>query len=272
MNKISMTSLGSLLNDLERSAQALAKHFTPPLLTEVNGNPAFRHEVTNDLLLSHLKCIRSSSSLNAAFALLQAGYVQEVGVLCRVVDEFCEDVIFLATPLGENGKYSGDQRRLVEEFFQEEFGDDPGPLMQGVPRHRVSRDKIRAGIARISGMPINRHDAAQIHRTIGKTLSGYVHGAYGHIMEMYGGPTLDNCRFHTSGMHAAPRLWEMCSALSDTAYRSALALETVARRCGDSSVAGDVRASRSQFEAVTRVGLGDAAKLLRDAKAKHNRK
>ncbi|MGZ8302928.1 MAG: hypothetical protein ACXW2U_10125 [Telluria sp.] len=43
------------------------------------------------------KLARSISGLNAVAVLLNAGYLQEVGVLFRTLDEIHEDMFFLAT-------------------------------------------------------------------------------------------------------------------------------------------------------------------------------
>lgn len=263
---ISLEQIAEFTSQLEGSVHRLARHFEPPRFVDVNSFPEFRHAQRDDLLLSFLKCIRAVSALNASVVLLRNGFVQEVGAQCRCIDEFCEDVFFLATPLGEDGRYSVEQNRLVEEFFQEEFSEDPGPLMQSQPRNRVPRDKVRAGIARIQGMPINPSDTNQLYRVLGRTFSGYVHGAYVHIMEMYGGPTLDRCRFHTSGMSGTPRVPQFTESLANYAYRVAAAAEIVARRCEDNEVKTELEVERVRYEETTGVGAGDAEDILKRAK------
>jgi hypothetical protein len=218
--------------------------------------------------MSYLKCIRAISSLNAAAVLLRSGYVQEVGALCRCVDEFCEDVLFLATPLGGDGEYAKAQQRLVEEYFQEEFTHEAGAMPKPASRDRVPREKIQAGIARVKGHPINPHDARQMHHTLGKSFSGYVHGAYVHTMELYGGPTLDQCAFHLNGMLGTPRIPEWTDALANYVYRTAMSLEIVAKRCEDAVVEKLLRQSRISFEESTGLGKDDPRELLRKLKGK----
>lgn len=265
----SLEQVSVFVSSLEDVTHRLSQHFDSPQFVQINGAPEFRYNQKNDLLLSFLKCIRSISSLNASVILISHGYFQEVGALCRGIDEFCEDVFYLATPLGEDGNYSADQIRLVKEFFQEEFPEDPGPLMQSQPRHRVSRDKVRAGISKIEGMPINSHDANQIHRSIDRSFSGYVHGAYVHIMEMYAGPALNQCKFQTSGMHTASRINVFTDTLANYAYRLALMVEIVARRCEDQDASEELKQLRAKFEEATGVGAGDAEKHLRQTKKRH---
>jgi hypothetical protein len=245
---INPDSIQAFLDELEVGVMQLGRRFPKPEFVEVNGMPEWRHDEMSDLLLSYLKCVRSLSSLNAAVVLLRHGYVQEVGVLCRCVDEYCEDVLFLATPLGENGSVSQNQTRFVEEFFQEEFSADERGELESVPRHRVPRDKVRAAIARIEGLGINPHDAGRVFRTLGKAFSGYVHAAYVHIMELYGGPALGRAKFHVRGMLGTPRIAEWQANLSHNAYRFAIALEVVAKRSGDIGVMDFVRGARGRFE------------------------
>jgi len=263
---ISIEQLTSFLNEQEALAHELGRNFEPPRFVRVRGLPQFRHEPKSDLLMSYLKCLRAISSLNAALVLLRSGFIQEVGALCRCIDEFCEDVRFLATPLGDGGKYSQDQQRLVEEFFKEEFLDSSSPLLEVAPRNRVPRDKVRAGIARIQGQPINPHDANHLFRTIDKSFSGYVHGAYVHIMEMYGGPALEQCQFHTCGMLGTPRISEWTETLANYVYRLTLTIEIVAKRCNDERVGKHLEELRLRFEESTGLGTEDPNKLLKETK------
>lgn len=257
--------LFSYVDELGRQSQLLGRKFSRPKLVEVDGERAFRHDERDDLLMSYLKCLRGLSSLNAALALLKSGFVQEVGVLCRCVDEFCQDVLFLAEPLGDDGEYNADQKQHLQEYSQEEFVDGSS-LPKNAPRKRVSRDKIRAGIARMKEHPINPSDGNQFQRILDKTISGYVHGAYVHTMEMYGGSTLEGCDFHLTGMCGTPRVSEWTQYLSNYVYRLATALEVVARRCNDHETVSRLVESRQAFENATGFGLGDPQKLLRTAK------
>lgn len=262
------TQLESFLNELADHSQLLGRNFDAAELVEVNGKPQFRHRYKNDLLMSYLKCIRAVSSLNAAMLLLRYGYIQEVGALCRCVDEFCEEVLFLATPLGEEGEYSKAQQRLVDEYFQEEFEENRDANLKPASRDRVRREKVQAGIARIQGYPVNPHDGKLMHQTLGKTFSGYIHGAYPHTMELYGGPSHEQCEFHINGMLGTPRIPEWVAALSNYVYRTAMCLEVVARRCEDNEVETSLRQLRISFEENTGLGKDDPNEILKKLKTK----
>ena len=243
-----MSSLFNILKEtvreLELHVQALGDNFPKPNLVDYDGLPFFRHEEYDDLLASHLKCIRIVSSLNASLALLEKGYVQEVYVLCRCIDEFFEDILYMATPLNGNSP-SKDQIRFVEEFYQEEYDPPTNPLMSTQKRDRVPRKKIQAAISRIEGQEINPSDSQELHRTISQTFSGYVHGAYVHIMELYGGKPP---YYHTSGMLNTPKLVECENNLVHHVYRSIKAAQVIARRAQASSIDAKLVLLSKQFE------------------------
>lgn len=257
---ISLDQIEELLRDVEHEVRQLGKDFDRPRFVSVNGVNQFRHAQKDDLLLSYLKCVRAVSALHASVLLLRHGHAQEVGALCRCVDEFCEDVLFLSVPLGSDGRYSRDQERLVKEFFQEEFPGFNNVMTHAPSRDRVPRHKVWAGIARIRGMPVNPYDAQQLHRVLGRAFSGYIHGAYTHIMEMYGGDSAQHCAFHMHGMSA--RVPEMLEALASYAYRLTLTIEIVARRCNDEAVRNKVTEVRSRFEDAAGIGSADAQTQL----------
>lgn len=253
---ITIENLEQFVQVAEDAVLKLERHFERPSLVHIHGEPYFRHVKQDDLLMSHLKCVRSVSSLNACLVLLRHGYIQEIGMLCRCVDDNCHDVLFLCSPLGEGGKLSEQQQRLVKEFFQEEF-DNADPLLSTQTRDRVPRSKVHAGIARMSGQPTNPHDAQKIYRCLHQAFSGYVHGAYVHIMEVYGGGSAATLRYHMHGLQGTPRISEWTKALSDYVYRTLIAVEVVAKRCNDVDVQRELVHRRQEFEGTIGIVGGD---------------
>lgn len=225
------------------SMQLLGTNFPSPVFGTVNGAPAFRHQQNDDLLMSFLKCMRNESLLRSGFLLLNRGFYQEVGIICRCVTEGVEDVFFLAEPLGENGAMSSAQRLLVEEFFQEEFDDAANPIRSQQKRQRVPRDQVLAGIARMKSNPLNPSDAKAVTRMLHHGFSGYVHGAYIHIMELFsapagadGNPDPARGRFHVAGRVGGQQLDGMAGAFASRVFQSALGAGMVARRVGNKEV------------------------------------
>jgi hypothetical protein len=231
------------IDTIEAAVQKLQGHFRPPALVELaDGVPMFRHEQYDDLLMSQLKCVRCVSLLRAGTLLLLNGFYQEVGVLCRCLIESVEDVMFLATPLGEGNRPSKAQAQLVAEFFQEEFEDPSKPMGSQNKRVRVSRDEVLAGIARIAGNPLNPSDGKALTRGLHLGYSGYVHGAYPHLMELFGAPLGENGRpdaangrYYMGGHMPFSRCAEMTDTLTGRAHNTAVAVSLVAKRLNEAA-------------------------------------
>jgi hypothetical protein len=218
--------LSEAIDELNECVNALATSFPLPRRVSVNGKLAFRHRRQDDLLLSYLKLVKIASHHNAAVILMRAGYAQEVYALCRMIDEACEDISFMATPL-DNGP-SVHQRRFIEEFYQEEFtGSDLVRSQQ--ERDRVPRKKVRAGASHLGDSLAgwDPHTHLMNVGALSNAFSGFVHGAYVHLMELFGG---DPPRFHTRGMSGTPRMQECFGNHVNHTYRSLLAAELVGYR------------------------------------------
>ncbi|MFZ5930612.1 MAG: hypothetical protein ACOY15_05290 [Pseudomonadota bacterium] len=179
----------------------------------------FRYEEQSHLLLMFLKGIRYLSLLNAAMTLFEKGHCQEMYILCRCMDEAFEDALLFTVPPGENGELSRIQQTALDEFYQEEFEDyfAAGPDLKNIKRHRTPREKIRKEID--SGAPEQIPALKDTVTMIHKTFSGYVHGAYPHIMELYGG---NPARYHIRGMRETPRVIEAKDQLTMNIYRGIL--------------------------------------------------
>jgi hypothetical protein len=173
--------------------------------------------------------------------------VQEVFALCRMIDEACEDIMVMIRPAGENGKSSKAQRKLYDEFWQEEYiGSDPVESHQ--PRDRAPREKVRADISRIWPVNPNPHLETQIGGVLSKVFSGYVHGAYVHIMEMFGGKP---AKFHTRGLLGTPRMKACMDNQALYIFRSLMAAEVVAGRVSRPDLVGSIKALQRALAAQT---------------------
>jgi len=76
-----------------------------------------------------------------------------------------------------------------------------------VTREPPIRKKIKAAVARFLTPVVNPSDSQKISHISTDCLSGYVHGTYPHIMDLYGGQPPDS-RFHLTGMLGTPRMQE----------------------------------------------------------------
>ena len=201
---------------------------SPPIRATIGSSMFFRHAQQSDLLLCYLKGVKLVSTLNAALVLFRHGYVQEIGALCRMADDFFLEIMFFIKPLGEDSP-SKHQHRMFNDFFREEFENPDNPLNSAQDRDNVPRRKIYAAFGQIAKDELNPHDAQNMISTVHKAFSGYVHGAYPHIMEMYG----DNPpRFHMAGMLGTTRMLEWGDQLVTYVYRAIMIAELISRKLG----------------------------------------
>ena len=202
-----------MLSNMEASHAALAARVPQPKKV-ASGFRYVERDIRQALVQ---KLARIISGLHAARLLLAHGFVQEQAALQRMLDEFNEDVIFLA-----HGAISGDvtelHRKYLAAFYEEEF-DNPDSAMESTQkRPTVSRQKIRAYLARLFGdSGSNGSLSVEAMRTVSKVHSGFVHGASPHIMDMYGG---DPPRWHVRGMLGTIRADEHREVFSHVFYRS----------------------------------------------------
>lgn len=258
---INFQALEQAARALDNCVQALTNSFPPPVLVQLGERLVHRYEQQDDLLLSYLKLIRSASAHNAALVLLRAGYAQEAYALCRMTDEAYEDILFMTQPQGPSGEPTEDQRRFFNEFFQEEH-EDPNDPVSSAKRDRVSRQRIRAATARALGA--TDPTGQRMGRALYQTMSGFVHGAYVHIMELFDGTPP---RFHTRGMLGTERLAEAIDNQAHYLFRSLLAAELVGRRAYRADVVERACTANAQLARATDC-LNEAGIVMIERRAK----
>lgn len=231
-----------VLGRLEQHYQLMADAFGPPEVVTQGCDSWFRYPQKSDSLLCFLKGVKLVSTLNAALVLLHHGYFHEVAALCRMADDFILEILFMKQAL------DGDKRTKVQEefftdFFQEEFDDIEDPLGTSKTRHTVPRKKISAAFGEVVSEGLNSSDAQNVATIIHRTLSGYVHGAYTHTMELY-----DGGRYYMSGMPGTPREEEWRQLLIGSIYQGIMASECISRKIELSEVEGHIRTLRVEYE------------------------
>ncbi|WP_444931516.1 hypothetical protein ACJJIF_06990 [Microbulbifer sp. SSSA002] len=254
---------------LEQCFHALEKPLPAPVLKKLGESPVLRYlEAHQGLELAIVqKLARYISGLNAALLLLDSGYTQELGVIFRTLDEFQEDIVFLALPIVGGIERGEAHKKYLADFFQEEFDNPNNPILSTQKREAVSRKKIRAVIANSGKNNLNPHDSRELSRTISQTYGGYVHGASCHICEMIGG---DPLHYYLSGMAGTPRQVEFAYNYWDYAYRGLISVVLAAKALGDAEVVEKGCKYIEHFEIVTGdTGSGDAEKLMKKVKRKN---
>lgn len=236
----SLRQLGTLYASIDAAAG-------PVLFRDVGPYRQFRYERPTESVACYLKAVKAISTLNACVLLLRAGYTQEVGALCRMVDDFCNEIFFVLVPqAGE--EFSADQIRFLDNFFKEEFEQPVDPLASPQKRDTVPMKKIFATFGKMAADELNPSDAQEALRTVHQAFSGYVHGAYPHIMEMYGGYPP---QFHLTGMLGTPRIPEWQSQLVGYVQRLMIISVFVPRKLGVPEFEPKFRALLEEFEFAT---------------------
>ena len=255
-------SLKKVLADIEGVHRLMEKRFPLPEFIEVGGISAWRYRETSELLMCFLKFGKIISTLNASVVLMEAGFPQEVGILARVGFELVTDIMFFFGPRSAEG-LSVHQKMMVNDFFKEEFERYDVPL--GLPQMRksVPRSKVAAGVGKLHRELINPNDGIAVVQTLYKALSGYVHGAYPHTMELYlGSPP----HFQLNG-----RLLGGSTYVIHLTHFASLVAELLAERCGAIDEAEKAKHVRTEFEKIALVmGTGSLADQL--ASMKHGKK
>lgn len=171
-------------------------------------------------LVCYLKAVKVCSTLNGLMLLIDNAYVQEAYALARIAQDQIDDIRFLVAPRGKEGQVSERQALMINEFFEEEF-DSSDPIGSSNNRDRVPRAKIHAAITNDMSNPSTGN---AILRMIYRMFSGYVHGAYVHIMELHD----DSGKYAMAG---TPR--HMADAIDYTPnflYQAVLAVEMLVDR------------------------------------------
>lgn len=236
------------LNRLTRVIRAIEDGLVPkPSLTDVSGQKQFRYENHTVYHVAFLKGVRVVSGLNASLFLLTGGFVQEAMVLFRTIDDYLHEMLFILEN-AESKVPDKHQSKFMEDFFREEFHNPRNPLLNETRRETVPKRTIWASVARQMGPMVNPSDLQKMFQVTNDALSGYVHGAYPHIMEIYGGTPPS---FHVAGMHAEPRIRTCIGQIEIYTQRAITTFEMFAKSMGSAELTQYLRKTRDYFEKET---------------------
>jgi hypothetical protein len=192
------------------------------------------------------KLARYVSGLRAARLLHRHGFVQEQASLQRMLDEFSEDISFLALGL-KKGEMTRRHQDYLRFFYEEEFANPDAPLdPEQRRRPSVPRKKIQSYLVQhITAEGLDPAMASAAFKTVGGSYSGFVHGASPQIMDMYGG---DPPRFHLAGMLGTPRIEGAERDLWNYVFRGLLALGSAAAAFGEDELFQGIVRAITEFE------------------------
>jgi hypothetical protein len=147
------------------------------------------------------KAVRIASALNACLYLADAGFVTEVATPLRSVEDFVQELTFLAEP-GLGGPETAAHKKFVADFFEplpktvEEL--NASGKKQWVPRSEIDKARMRIADAaeNVSGDELVSHG-----RVLALQQNAYVHGGYLQSMDLW---DPGQRRFLTAG-HVSPQ-------------------------------------------------------------------
>ena len=232
---------------MENSLRGFEKRVPPPKLVPHGRHETLRYVEKTIHQAIVQKLARVVSGLHAARILLAHGYIQELGSLHRMLDEFHEDITFLCLAVIYDD-LTELHTEYLEAFFQEEFDKPDDPVGSTQNRPMIPRKKIRAYIANSKAAALEPSCTIQLSKTISKTYSGFVHGASPHIMDMYGGSP---AKFHVKGLLGTPRMKEYERDIWNYFYRSIIAFAFSAKAFGAEDLFKSIRDYRDHFEAAS---------------------
>jgi hypothetical protein len=232
------------LGDMEAALDRLAKQVPPPQRVPFRDGFVFRYVERTAQQALVQKLARIITGLRAARLLLTHGLVQEQAALQRVLDELQEDASFLAFGVIRS-ELTDLHQSFLAAFYEEEFDNPESAIDSTQKRPMVSRQKIRAYLARVEGSGDHPSGNVDVSRTISKAYSGFVHAASPQIMDMYGGSPP---RFHVRGMLGMPRMREYEEDVWNYFYRGIIEFGFSAKAFGDEELFQSILAQKRHFE------------------------
>lgn len=219
---------------------------TVPAPHKVTHKTSFVYRYANKGLREALvqKMARNVSGLNAVGVLLAAGYVQEVGVLFRTLDETHEDIGFLATAETKGG-CTEHHKKFLDAFYAEAVLSRSEGSFEIPKPDLVPRKKVRAHTLNILGAGVNVSQALAASESVSTAYSGYVHGASENIMDLYGGSPP---HFHVAGMRGTSRVATFADDVQNYIYRGLIATIMCAKAFGDRALVDDLCSFLDKYE------------------------
>lgn len=210
----------------------LEQQVPPPQSVPFRGGFVYRfvEQSLEQALL--LKLARVVTGLSAVDVLLAAGLIQEVGAMCRMLDEISEDIAFLAAPI-TNHELTELHERYFRGFWAEEFSDTENTLSRHEKPDTPRRSKIQSYVQRVFNPTENPSLLSDVTQSISSTYSGYVHASAVQVLDIYGGEPL---HFHIEGLLGTPRMNNQDHDAWNYFYRAIGSGIIVARAFGDSSL------------------------------------
>lgn len=215
--------LQSLIELLEDSAHLFARKISKPIFIKQKGKERFKYLDPQSIHFQILKAVRIVSGLHACIVLHKVGHVQEMGIIFRTIHEALTEIDFVQEA-HETGNPTADQQRIIDLFFAKELKTTDELVATKPNIFKIPRKKIRSSAARLAAPYMRSEKLIRMLEIFDDVWSGYVHGEYPHIMELYEANFDDGTSyFRMRGMLDTPRMqafhWQLASFVMNALNR-----------------------------------------------------
>lgn len=226
----------SVISELESSFRRLEEQVPAPIKEDYKDGFVLRYVEQTSQQAMLQKFARLISGLHTLRLLLATGFLQEMGVIQRTLDDFEEDILFFSLAIAHDDM-TDRHKEYLEYHWMEERGE------AGENRGQVQRKHIRAYVAKHSGDDPSTIIAAG--RSVYKGYSGFVHGCGEAIIDMC---MTDPPRYFLNGMLDSPLYPDHQDDIWNYMYRGLVASSAMARLFGDDALWNERYGALEAFE------------------------
>ncbi|MDB5715073.1 MAG: hypothetical protein JWO15_2470 [Sphingomonadales bacterium] len=210
-----------IMVELEEAFRRLEGQVPPPVKVSYRDGFVLRYADQTPQQAMLQKYARLISGLHSLRLLLVSGFLQEMGVIQRTIDDFEEDILFITLAIANN-----DMTDHHRQYLKYHWMEDGSEVEEN--RGQVPRKHIRAYVAKHCGDDPSSIISAG--RKLYKGYSGFVHGSGEAIIDMC---MTDPPRYFLGGMLESSLYSDHQDDLWNYMYRGLVASTFMARLFSD---------------------------------------
>lgn len=233
------------LERLDKAFRTLEEMVPPPQKVPHGDAYVFRYKEQTIQQAMLQKLARVISGLRSAALLLENGFLQDQSAIHRILDEFHEDILFLAYAVINNDQIETHQKYL-DVFYKEQFDHQTGEWLPNVKP--VSRREIRNYLAKATHAGMDSGDGSSQSKQIYSLYSGFVHGNSPHIMDMVQG---NPPKFRLHGMTGTQLHKLHQDDLYNPFFRAIISFAFVAKAFGNEELFQSLRNYHLEFDKIS---------------------
>jgi len=193
---------------------------------ESGGQPRYKNPNSGHFQL--LMAVKIVSTFNAILCLYEKGYIQEIGALLRIIEECIAKILCIEEAHAKKGLNS-EQAKIINEYFEYDIRSSKDIFRD---KWFANMTKVFASQARyLTENSTNKdsYTAQQYAQAIYDSYTGYIHGFYPQVMELY---DYNISSFKLNGITDDPKDKGMIEAISSSIVRSLNVFAQISIRFG----------------------------------------